>query len=265
MKLFTIIALVLFFTTNVSAKEDFYNLEANKINGELLKFSELEGKRLMIVNTASKCTYTYQYGELQELYEMYGGDRFEIIGFPANNFANQEPGEDSDIEDFCKENYGVTFTMMSKISVIGSDIHPVYQWLTQKSKNGLTDSEVKWNFQKYLIKENGDLYAIVASNISPLHSQIQNWIKKYVTGVEEFENVKLKVYPNPASEILNIQLPDISNEISIALIDAAGNIAFENDYNSANAVIPVTGLSSGAYILKIHSVDFSIMRKVIIR
>src|SRR5512133_1845753 len=111
----------------------------------------------MVVNVASTCGLTPQYKELEEIYEKYQSDNFVIIGFPANNFMNQEPGTAGEIRKFCTDNYGVTFPIMEKISVKGDDMHPVYQWLTSKSKNGVKDSEVTWNFQKYLIDEKGNL------------------------------------------------------------------------------------------------------------
>jgi glutathione peroxidase len=131
----------------------------------------------MIVNTASKCGYTPQYKDLEAIYKQYKDAGFVIVGFPANNFASQEPGTNQEIENFCKLNYGVTFPMMGKISVKGNDMHKVYQFLTQKSKNGLQDSEVKWNFQKYLINEKGELIKVLKSNISPTDPEIINWIK----------------------------------------------------------------------------------------
>ena len=131
----------------------------------------------MIVNTASKCGNTPQYADLEQLYKLYGGDKFIIIGFPANNFNEQEPGTNGDIKEFCKINYGVTFPLMSKISVKGADMDPIYQWLTQKIKNGKMDSEVKWNFQKYLIDENGNLVDVIDPKVSPTSDKIVNWIK----------------------------------------------------------------------------------------
>lgn len=148
------------------------------INQKPFDFSKLKGKKVMIVNTASKCGYTYQYEELQKLYEKYKNKGFVIVGFPANNFRNQEPGTNAEIAEFCKVNYGVTFPIMEKISVKGDDMHPIYQYLTQKSKNGVEDSEVAWNFQKYLINKNGILEKVFKTKVSPLDSEIIQWIEK---------------------------------------------------------------------------------------
>jgi glutathione peroxidase len=131
----------------------------------------------MIVNTASKCGFTPQYEQLQALYKEYGGDGFVIIGFPANNFLSQEPGTNEEIKEFCTSKYSVTFPMMGKISVKGSDMHPLYKWLTEKSLNGVMDSDVKWNFQKYLVDEKGSLISVIPPKESPLSEQIVKWIK----------------------------------------------------------------------------------------
>lgn len=132
----------------------------------------------MIVNTASKCGFTPQYASLEELYKEFGGEKFEILGFPANNFAGQEPGSNEDIAAFCQKNYGVSFTMFEKISVKGKDIAPLYEWLTQKDKNGVSDAKVNWNFQKFLIDENGNWVKTVAPNVSPVDDEILTWLGK---------------------------------------------------------------------------------------
>lgn len=157
-------------------EKSFHDFKAESIEGELIDFSIFEGKKILVVNTASKCGLTPQYEQLQELYDTYGGDGFEILGFPANNFGKQEPGTDEEIKTFCEQNYGVTFTMMSKISVKGDDIDPIYAWLTQKSKNGVLDSEVSWNFQKYFINENGQLVDYVSPKTKPFNDKIVNWV-----------------------------------------------------------------------------------------
>ena len=129
----------------------------------------------MVVNTASKCGNTPQYKDLEELYEKYQ-DVLVIIGFPANNFMNQEPGSAAEIRQFCTEKYGVTFPIMQKISVKGDDMDPLYKWLTSKKENGVMDSEVKWNFQKYLIDENGKLVEVIPPKESPTSDRILAWI-----------------------------------------------------------------------------------------
>lgn len=152
--------------------KSIYDYTAKTITGDDFDFSSLKGKKILIVNTASKCGYTPQYEDLQELHEKYGSDNFVIIGFPANDFMKQEPGSDKEIEEFCKLNYGVSFQMMSKIHVKGDQMHPVYKWLTDKKLNGYENSKVKWNFQKYFINEKGELVAVFPSSTKPLDSKI---------------------------------------------------------------------------------------------
>jgi len=157
--------------------ESIYQFEVNDLYGENFDFSSLKGKKLMVVNTASECGLTPQYEDLQKLYDTYKDKNFMIIGFPANNFGGQEPGSDAQIASFCKENYGVSFPMMSKISVKGDDMHEVYQFLTKKEKNGLQNSEVAWNFQKYLLNEKGELIRVVQPRTLPTDPSIINWIE----------------------------------------------------------------------------------------
>ncbi len=159
-----------------SQTSDFYSFKVKTLEGGTFDFSSLKGKKVLIVNTASKCGFTPQYKDLEELYTRFGGDNFVIIGFPANNFASQEPGTSKEIREFCTKNYGVTFPMMEKVSVKGSDMCAVYQWLTSKAKNGVMDSEVKWNFQKYLIDEKGNLKDVAYSKESPLSEKIVAWV-----------------------------------------------------------------------------------------
>ena len=157
--------------------QSFYDLEATTIDGKIFKFEDLKGKKVMLVNTASKCGFTPQYEDLEKLYEMYKDSNFVLIGFPANDFLKQEPGTNEEIKSFCTLNYGVTFPMMAKIHVKGKAIHPVYQWLTQKEKNGAFDSKIKWNFQKYIIDENGKLLQVFYSKTKPFDAEILKLLK----------------------------------------------------------------------------------------
>ena len=154
-----------------------YDIKFESINGEPLTLKKFQGRKIMIVNTASKCGNTPQYEQLQSLYKEFGGDKLVIVGFPANNFGSQEPGTNEQIREFCDTEYGVTFPMMAKISVKGDDMHPLYKWLTNKELNGVMDSEVKWNFQKYLIDEKGNLVSVIPPKEKPRSDQIMNWIK----------------------------------------------------------------------------------------
>jgi glutathione peroxidase len=164
-------------TTTPMAKETIYQFKVEDLSGNTFDFSTLKGKKILVVNTASECGLTPQYEQLQAIYEKYKDKNFVIVGFPANNFGAQEPGSNSEIATFCQQNFGVSFPMMAKISVKGGDMHSVYQFLTQKAKNGLQDSEVQWNFQKYLINENGELAKVVSPRTLPTDAEITNWIE----------------------------------------------------------------------------------------
>ena len=152
MKSILIILLMTLTFGQLEAQKSFHDFVVKDIDGKDFPLSSIKGKKVMVVNTASKCGLTPQYAKLEKLYKEYGGKGFIIIGFPANNFLSQEPGSNEQIKSFCTDEYGVSFPMMSKISVKGDDMHPLYQWLTEKDKNGLEDSSVSWNFQKYLIE-----------------------------------------------------------------------------------------------------------------
>ncbi len=154
-----------------------YNFKATTLDGQNFDLSSLKGKKIMVVNTASKCGLTPQYALLEKLYEKYKDQNFVIIGFPANNFASQEPGTNAEIKTFCTQNYGVTFPMMSKISVKGADIDPLYAWLTSKTQNGVIDAPVQWNFQKFLINENGQLADVAFPKELPDEEKIIKWIE----------------------------------------------------------------------------------------
>ena len=154
-----------------------HQFKAKLIDGEELDFLSLKGKKILIVNTASKCGFTPQYKDLEALYEKYKDKNFIIIGFPCNQFGHQEPGNSEDIKSFCTKNFGVTFPMMEKVNVKGDSISDIYKWLSAKEKNGVESSFVKWNFQKYMIDENGFLVGHVNSIKSPNCSKIVNWIE----------------------------------------------------------------------------------------
>lgn len=159
------------------AKESIHQFTIQDLEGNEFDFSDLKGKKVLVVNTASECGFTPQYENMEALYKRYKDQGFTIVGFPANNFGRQEPGTDEEIAKFCQKVYGVSFPMMSKISVKGEDTHPVYQFLTQQSRNGAFDSEVKWNFQKYLINENGELVNMYESKTLPDDPEIVDWIE----------------------------------------------------------------------------------------
>ncbi|HMK07344.1 MAG TPA: glutathione peroxidase [Flavobacterium sp.] len=163
--------------TKTTMNTSIHQFKVQDLYGKEFDFASLKGKKVMIVNTASKCGLTPQYKDLEAIYEIYKDKNFVIIGFPANNFASQEPGTNEEISTFCQMNYGVTFPMMSKVSVKGKDMAPIYEFLTQKVKNGVADSEVEWNFQKYLINEKGELVKMIPPKVLPTDESIVSWIK----------------------------------------------------------------------------------------
>ncbi len=170
MKTLLLTALLLFSTTNT-----IHSFEFKTIDGKSMSFSAFKGKKILIVNTASKCGYTPQYEDLEALHKQYSS-KLVIIGFPANNFGGQEPGTNSDINNFCKKNYGVTFIMASKVSVKGSDMDPLFKWLTSQENPDFT-GDIRWNFEKFLLDENGKLIHRFRSGTNPLDKDLTEALK----------------------------------------------------------------------------------------
>ena len=163
---------------NAQSKTTLYDFKATAIDGQPFDISTLKGKKVLVVNVASKCGHTPQYAQLEELYLKYRDRNFVIIGFPANNFMGQEPGTNAEIKEFCTSKYNVTFPMMSKISVKGKDMDSLYQWLTSKEQNGVLDAPVKWNFQKFMINEQGQVVDYASPGDKPFDAKIVDWIEK---------------------------------------------------------------------------------------
>jgi glutathione peroxidase len=162
----------LLFTAFVNPKPtSFYDFTMKSIDGQEINFSQYKGKKVLIVNVASKCGNTPQYAELQQLHKQYGAE-VTILGFPANNFMGQEPGTNEEIAEFCTKNYGVTFQIFEKISVKGDDKAPLYQWLTDKNQNGWNSEEPNWNFAKYLVDENGKLVKYFKADVKPMSMEL---------------------------------------------------------------------------------------------
>ncbi len=158
-------------TPAMIAAKSIYDFKVEALDGQTIDFSKYKGKKILIVNTASKCGYTTQYEGLEALYKKYQ-DKLVIVGFPANNFGGQEPGTNTEIGEFCKKNYGVTFPMAAKVSVKGDDKAPIFKWLTSKSENGVLDAEIGWNFGKFLLDENGHLLSYFPSKVTPMSEEI---------------------------------------------------------------------------------------------
>jgi glutathione peroxidase len=153
-----------------------HSFKVKSIDGGTIDFAKFKGKKILVVNTASKCGYTPQYEALQKVANQYK-DKLVIVGFPANNFGGQEPGSDGEIVEFCKKNYGVTFPLASKVSVKGDDTAPIYKWLTSKTENGVLDATISWNFNKFLLDENGKMIAYFPSKVTPDSEEITKYLK----------------------------------------------------------------------------------------
>ncbi len=161
----------------IGQSKNLYSFKVKDIDGKEFDLSSLKGKKVLVVNVASKCGLTPQYEKLQELYEKYKDNNFVVIGFPANNFKGQEPGTNEEIKTFCTLTYNVSFPMMSKIDVGGENKAPLYAWLTEKSQNGKLDAEVQWNFQKFMVDESGNLVDFAAPREDPFSDKIIKWIE----------------------------------------------------------------------------------------
>ena len=172
--LFSIAFLTFSFSLNMdnqSSSNSIYNISLSSLMGDNIDMNTLKGKKILFVNVASECGYTPQYAELQKLHETHG-NKLTVIGLPCNQFGGQEPGTAKEIANFCSKNYGVTFTITEKMDVKGANQHPLYAWLTQKKLNSVKDSEVKWNFQKYLVSEKGELLEVYPSSVKPMSQEI---------------------------------------------------------------------------------------------
>ncbi|MEN9883185.1 MAG: hypothetical protein RLZZ420_402 [Bacteroidota bacterium] len=163
--------LLIAFALFAAGPASIHKFKVSSIDGDKIDFSSFKGKKILIVNTASKCGYTPQYADLERLHKAYK-DKLVIVGFPANNFGGQEPGSNEQIAEFCQKNYGVSFIMAEKVSVKGEDTHPLFKWLTQKAENGVMDAEIKWNFTKFLLDEKGKLIGVFPSKVNPMGEEI---------------------------------------------------------------------------------------------
>lgn len=172
----TILSFILMMTAFVLNAQSIHYFKVAGIDGKQINLAAYKGKKILIVNTASKCGYTPQYESLQKVYDQYK-DKLVILGFPCNQFGGQEPGTNEEIVAFCKENYGVNFPLADKIDVKGANIAPIYQWLTQKAKNGVLDANISWNFNKFLLDENGKMLAYFPSNVKPDSDAIAAYLK----------------------------------------------------------------------------------------
>ena len=174
--LVTIATVILISAFTFPSTISIHSFKVKSIEGKTIDFSSFKGKKILVVNTASKCGYTPQYEALQKVYDQYK-DKLVIVGFPANNFGGQEPGTDSEVQEFCKARFGVTFPLASKVSVKGDDMAPIFKWLTSKAENGVLDADIKWNFGKFLLDEKGQLLQYFPSKVTPDSEDILKYIK----------------------------------------------------------------------------------------
>jgi glutathione peroxidase len=175
--LFAVAALLLAaFTLPMMKTKSIHSFKVKSIEGGEIDFSKFKGKKILVVNTASKCGYTPQYEALQKLYKEYE-KKLVIVGFPCNQFGGQEPGTEGEIKEFCKVRYGVTFPLAAKVDVKGSTAAPIYKWLCSKGENGVLDAEIKWNFNKFLLNEKGELLAYFPSSVKPDSDEIAKYLK----------------------------------------------------------------------------------------
>lgn len=176
MKILSILSAIVLMSFMPAKTDSVHSFKVKAIDGGTIDLSAYKGKKILLVNTASKCGYTRQYEGLEALYKKYRG-QLVVIGFPANNFGGQEPGSDEEIKEFCTSKFNVTFPMASKVSVKGKDIDPLFKWLTNKSENGVLDANIGWNFNKFLIDENGKLLQHFGSNVEPMSEAITKYLK----------------------------------------------------------------------------------------
>lgn len=271
--------LVLFFivyatAANAQSLETFHDLMGIKINGDTLNFSALAGKKVLVVNTASYCAYTPQYADLEQLYLQYGGPNFTILGFPCNDFGNQEPHNNNEIDSFCTNTYNVTFQMMEKISITAVDTAEVYKWLQLQSRNGVADAPVLWNFQKYMIDEAGHWHDYALSAVNPFDTSITNWIASpSVLSVKEIKSdcSAISLTPNPCKDITWIVINEMSlTPATLFLYTADGQPIrkiFIGKPGAQNKImLDVSDLDSGIYFLKVaNAYQSSIMKLSVIK
>jgi len=244
----------------VSAQTNsFHNFTVTDIYGEPYDLSQLKGKKVLVVNVASQCGLTPQYKQLQELYEKYENRDFVIIAFPCNDFGGQEPGTNDDIIDFCEINYGVTFPLMNKVVVKGNNKAPVYKWLTEKQENGIMDAEITWNFQKFMIDENGGLVDCIQPQ-STFVDRVSEWIEtEEEVGISSVDNNIINLYPNPSKGDVNL---NISGNSTVKITDIAGKIIKTFDVRE-NGTIKFTQ-APGMYLIHAENNGKFYTKKLII-
>lgn len=260
MKALSILIAILFANlyANCQASTNFHDFEVRTILGDTISLSEFSGKKILVVNTASYCAYTPQYAQLESLHEQYSAlYNFEILGFPCNDFGNQEPGHDTTILEFCTNTYNVQFPMMSSIHIRTGDTAAVYKWLQRGELNGVSDAIVDWNFNKFLIDEDGNWVDHFTSTVTPFDTAIVNWITSggTTTNTESLPSESLRIFSAPGQSI-NIQYQGIPSNAKITLYALDGRLIQSLSINLSNGyqIASFDGMSipSGLYLTKIE-------------
>ena len=248
----------------------FHSFDVKTILGDTINLGQFSGKKILVVNTASFCGYTYQYGLLESLYEQYNQNyNFEIIGFPCNDFGNQEPGHDSTILEFCTNTYDVQFPMMSSIHIRTGDTAAVYKWLQRGDLNGVADVAVDWNFNKFLIDENGNWVNHFTSTVSPLDTAIVNWITSgsVTTKMDEVPSETLRIFNGPANSI-QLQYEGLPKSAQFSLYTIDGKLLHSKQLNliNGNQLISLDGInfSNGLFFTKIEIENIPTHRTIVL-
>ena len=248
----------------------FHSFDVKTIIGDTINLGQFSGKKILVVNTASFCGYTYQYGLLESLYEQYNQNyNFEIIGFPCNDFGNQEPGHDSTILEFCTNTYDVQFPMMSSIHIRTGDTAAVYKWLQRGDLNGVADVAVDWNFNKFLIDENGNWVNHFTSTVSPLDTAIVDWITSgsVTTKMDEVPSEILRIFNGPANSI-QLQYEGLPKSAQFSLYTIDGKLLLSKQLNliNGNQLISLDGVnfSNGLFFTKIEIENKPIHRTIVL-
>jgi glutathione peroxidase len=255
---------------NSAPGKNIYDFRIKSLDGGTIDFSQFKGKKILIVNTASKCGFTPQYAALEKLYEQYK-DKLVIVGFPSADFGDQEYHNDTDIHSFCQKNYGVTFPLTTRVDVKGDNTTPVYKYLCNKTENGVLDATISWNFNKFLIDEAGNWVRWFPSQVLPNDTAIVNWILKpnIYTGISANTLPLQFTCTNPVNERLSFNLNNnIPQNISIKLFSISGDEVGTIYNGNAGEFLPVdynvAGLSSGVYLMQIQSAATRQIMKVVV-
>lgn len=254
-----------------NAQQTFHDFTVIDIVGDTIPLSQFYGKKVLVVNTASYCGYTYQFGLLQALDSTYTGNNFVVVGFPCNDFGEQDPYADSTIATFCTSQYGVTFPMMKKISITAPDTADVYKWLQRQDLNGVANAPVTWNFNKFCINEAGHWVRHFDSNIAPFDTAITNWIMSpSVTGIQQnIPNSSIAVKMNNEQQLIQVSssLNHPSN-LNIFLVNVQGQVVSKIYNGMANGSFAInysaTSLNQGIYFVHAEMDNFSKTEKIVV-